>query len=202
MCRRQLSTHRLLRARTILWTHVLSPFIASDRSLLPLSDATLKLKEKRVNVDFVSIGLFFNFIFILFYFTSASFLQEWRPSSTRICTWRWDQRRTSHYLTSGRRQCALQGRVPPPLHLLPSLPLFLLMRRRGRLLLQPRLKSSLLPSLKGCACLTRRRRRLILACPPFRMTRVWRWTGLMGLWLPRIWRSFLVCQQCYDSPHP
>ena len=30
VCRRQLSTRRLLKAGTILWTHVLSPFIASD----------------------------------------------------------------------------------------------------------------------------------------------------------------------------
>ena len=46
MCRRQLSMRRLLRAGMILWTHILLPFIASDRSLLLFSYATSKLKEK------------------------------------------------------------------------------------------------------------------------------------------------------------
>ena len=46
-------------------------------------------------------------------------------------------------------------------------------------------EDSLLP-LKGRAYQTRRRRRLILVHPPFGMTRVWWWTELMRLLLPRI----------------
>ena len=52
--RRQSSMRKILRVGTILWTHVLSPFIASGRSLLPSSCATSKLKEKSVSVEFIS----------------------------------------------------------------------------------------------------------------------------------------------------
>ena len=69
--RRQLSTRRQLRPRTILWTRVLSPFIFLGRSLLPSSCATLKLKEKRVNVRFVS-----TYFLVLFFLTSVFLLQR------------------------------------------------------------------------------------------------------------------------------
>ena len=66
--RRQSNTRRRLRIGTILWTHGLSPSIASGRSLLPSSCAILKLKEKRVSVRFVSIDfLIYTFFFNFFY---------------------------------------------------------------------------------------------------------------------------------------
>ena len=51
-----------------MWTRVLSPFIVLGRSLLPSSCATLKLKEKRVSVRFVSIDFLVLFTFYFFYF--------------------------------------------------------------------------------------------------------------------------------------
>ena len=79
MCRRQLSTHRILRAGTILWTYALLPFIASGRSLLPSSCATSKLKEKRVSVEFVSTCFLIYISFFLrkiLFILSVSFLQK------------------------------------------------------------------------------------------------------------------------------
>ena len=79
-CRRQSSTLRILRARTILWTHALSPFIASGLSHLHLSFTTSELKEKRVSVEFVStcfivyVSLFFLFYF--FFFLISVFLLQ------------------------------------------------------------------------------------------------------------------------------
>ena len=46
--------------------------------------------------------------------------------------------------------------------------------------LATRLKRSLLPLLKGCAYLTKRRRMLILARLPFGTTRDWWWKGHTG----------------------
>ena len=51
-----------------MWTRVLSPFSVLGRSLLPSSYATLKLKEKRVSVRFVSTDFLVLFTFYFFYF--------------------------------------------------------------------------------------------------------------------------------------
>ena len=51
-----------------MWTRVLSPFIVLGRSLLPSSCPTLKLKEKRVSVRFVSTDFLVLFTFYFFYF--------------------------------------------------------------------------------------------------------------------------------------